>query len=180
MLNAAPSFLNVFHRLVASIMQEGRQRGEADTGWTYDILNQYRENAYFLEKTVLNAGCCLKLYDISYLFRECCSVIQDWILIFFFFFLSLKCAAPLYVNECVRWVHTKLFFFVKLWNHFNAVLQKRLKENESFHPFPVSARHWNEWALDVMPRRTQLAVSEWQQLSKASCSQPTELCQSHV
>lgn len=32
MLNAAPSFLNVFHRLVASIMQEGRQRGDGDTG----------------------------------------------------------------------------------------------------------------------------------------------------
>lgn len=47
MLNAAPSFLNVFHRLVASIMQEGRQRGEADTGNPlgahYDIVNQYRE-----------------------------------------------------------------------------------------------------------------------------------------
>lgn len=36
MLNAAPSFLNVFHRLVASIMQEGRQRGETDTGSTSD------------------------------------------------------------------------------------------------------------------------------------------------
>ncbi|KAM3625700.1 uncharacterized protein V6R79_016315 [Siganus canaliculatus] len=32
MLNAAPSFLNVFHRLLASIMQEGRQRGDSDTG----------------------------------------------------------------------------------------------------------------------------------------------------
>lgn len=32
MLNAAPSFLNVFYRLVASIMQEGRQRGDSDTG----------------------------------------------------------------------------------------------------------------------------------------------------
>ncbi|KAJ4946876.1 hypothetical protein JOQ06_008919 [Pogonophryne albipinna] len=31
MLNAAPSFLNVFYRLVASIMQEGRQRGDSDT-----------------------------------------------------------------------------------------------------------------------------------------------------
>ncbi|KAK9542608.1 hypothetical protein VZT92_000452 [Zoarces viviparus] len=31
MLNAAPSFLNVFYRLVASIMQEGRQRGDTDT-----------------------------------------------------------------------------------------------------------------------------------------------------
>lgn len=32
MLNAAPSFLSVFHRLVASIMQEGRQRGDGDPG----------------------------------------------------------------------------------------------------------------------------------------------------
>ncbi|XP_042353413.1 LOW QUALITY PROTEIN: unhealthy ribosome biogenesis protein 2 homolog [Plectropomus leopardus] len=31
MLSAAPSFLNVFYRLVASIMQEGRQRGDSDT-----------------------------------------------------------------------------------------------------------------------------------------------------
>ncbi|XP_041856722.1 unhealthy ribosome biogenesis protein 2 homolog isoform X2 [Melanotaenia boesemani] len=31
-LKAAPSFLNVFYRLVASIMQEGRQRGDSDTG----------------------------------------------------------------------------------------------------------------------------------------------------
>ncbi|XP_040023482.2 unhealthy ribosome biogenesis protein 2 homolog [Gasterosteus aculeatus] len=31
MLTAAPSFLNIFYRLVASIMQEGRQRGDADT-----------------------------------------------------------------------------------------------------------------------------------------------------
>ncbi|KAF7669374.1 hypothetical protein LDENG_00193240 [Lucifuga dentata] len=31
MLNAAPSFLNIFYRLVASIMQEGRQRGDSDT-----------------------------------------------------------------------------------------------------------------------------------------------------
>ncbi|XP_059213236.1 unhealthy ribosome biogenesis protein 2 homolog [Centropristis striata] len=31
MLNAAPPFLNVFYRLVASIMQEGRQRGDSDT-----------------------------------------------------------------------------------------------------------------------------------------------------
>ncbi|KAM8894743.1 unhealthy ribosome biogenesis protein 2 homolog isoform 1-T2 [Spinachia spinachia] len=31
MLTAAPSFLNVFYRLVASIMQEGRQRGDRDT-----------------------------------------------------------------------------------------------------------------------------------------------------
>lgn len=56
MLNAAPSFLNVFHRLVASIMQEGRQRGEADTGNAlcahYDIVNQYREKTDLLEKTV--------------------------------------------------------------------------------------------------------------------------------
>lgn len=32
MLKAAPSFLNVFYRLVASIMQEGRQQGESHTG----------------------------------------------------------------------------------------------------------------------------------------------------
>lgn len=32
MLNAAPSFLNVFYRLVASIVQEGRQRGDGDAG----------------------------------------------------------------------------------------------------------------------------------------------------
>ncbi|XP_034534557.1 unhealthy ribosome biogenesis protein 2 homolog isoform X2 [Notolabrus celidotus] len=32
MLTAAPSFLNIFHRLLASIMQEGRQRGDSDTG----------------------------------------------------------------------------------------------------------------------------------------------------
>ncbi|XP_074521935.1 unhealthy ribosome biogenesis protein 2 homolog [Halichoeres trimaculatus] len=32
MLNAAPSFLNIFHRLLASIMQEGRQRGDSDSG----------------------------------------------------------------------------------------------------------------------------------------------------
>lgn len=32
MLNAAPSFLNIFHRLLASIMQEGRQRGDGDSG----------------------------------------------------------------------------------------------------------------------------------------------------
>lgn len=32
MLKAAPSFLNVFYRLVASVMHEGRQRGENHTG----------------------------------------------------------------------------------------------------------------------------------------------------
>lgn len=37
MLKAAPSFLNVFHRLVASIMQEGRQRGDSDTGPDSDV-----------------------------------------------------------------------------------------------------------------------------------------------
>ncbi|XP_010730626.2 unhealthy ribosome biogenesis protein 2 homolog [Larimichthys crocea] len=37
MLNAAPSFLNVFHRLMASIMQEGRQRADADTGQDSDV-----------------------------------------------------------------------------------------------------------------------------------------------
>ncbi|XP_076582287.1 unhealthy ribosome biogenesis protein 2 homolog [Chaetodon auriga] len=40
MLNAAPSFLNVFHRLVASIMQEGRQRGDGDTGPDSDVYLQ--------------------------------------------------------------------------------------------------------------------------------------------
>lgn len=40
MLNAAPSFLTVFHRLVASIMQEGRQRGDSDTGSSSDIYLQ--------------------------------------------------------------------------------------------------------------------------------------------
>ncbi|CAG11011.1 unnamed protein product, partial [Tetraodon nigroviridis] len=38
MLKAAPSFLNVFYRLVASIMQEGRQRGESHTGPDGDVL----------------------------------------------------------------------------------------------------------------------------------------------
>ncbi|XP_070826571.1 unhealthy ribosome biogenesis protein 2 homolog [Chaetodon trifascialis] len=40
MLNAAPSFLNVFHRLVASIMQEGRQRGDGDAGPDSDVYLQ--------------------------------------------------------------------------------------------------------------------------------------------
>uniref|UniRef100_UPI003AADB6E9 unhealthy ribosome biogenesis protein 2 homolog n=1 Tax=Centroberyx gerrardi TaxID=166262 RepID=UPI003AADB6E9 len=40
MLNAAPSFLNVFYRLVASIMQEGRQRGDSDTGPDSDVYLQ--------------------------------------------------------------------------------------------------------------------------------------------
>ncbi|XP_036951576.1 unhealthy ribosome biogenesis protein 2 homolog [Acanthopagrus latus] len=41
MLNAAPSFLNVFHRLVASIMQEGRQRGDVGvTGADNDVYLQ--------------------------------------------------------------------------------------------------------------------------------------------
>ncbi|KAM7014674.1 unhealthy ribosome biogenesis protein 2 homolog [Tautogolabrus adspersus] len=40
MLNAAPSFLNVFHRLLASIMQEGRQRGDNDTGPDSDVYLQ--------------------------------------------------------------------------------------------------------------------------------------------
>ncbi|XP_040896586.1 unhealthy ribosome biogenesis protein 2 homolog [Toxotes jaculatrix] len=40
MLNAAPSFLNVFYRLVASIMQEGRQRGGSDTGSDSDVYLQ--------------------------------------------------------------------------------------------------------------------------------------------
>uniref|UniRef100_A0A1A8NWE6 URB2 ribosome biogenesis 2 homolog n=1 Tax=Nothobranchius rachovii TaxID=451742 RepID=A0A1A8NWE6_9TELE len=37
---AAPSFLNVFYRLVASIMQEGRQKGDADTGVDSDLYLQ--------------------------------------------------------------------------------------------------------------------------------------------
>uniref|UniRef100_UPI0037E9C682 unhealthy ribosome biogenesis protein 2 homolog n=1 Tax=Semicossyphus pulcher TaxID=241346 RepID=UPI0037E9C682 len=40
MLNAAPSFLNIFHRLLASIMQEGRQRGDSDTGADSDVYLQ--------------------------------------------------------------------------------------------------------------------------------------------
>ncbi|KAM4602644.1 unhealthy ribosome biogenesis protein 2 homolog [Polymixia lowei] len=40
MLNAAPSFLNVFYRLVASVMQEGRQRGDSDTGPDSDVYLQ--------------------------------------------------------------------------------------------------------------------------------------------
>ncbi|XP_030582332.1 unhealthy ribosome biogenesis protein 2 homolog [Archocentrus centrarchus] len=40
MLNAAPSFLNVFYRLVASIVQEGRQRGDGDTGPDSDVYLQ--------------------------------------------------------------------------------------------------------------------------------------------
>uniref|UniRef100_A0A3B3H3A0 URB2 ribosome biogenesis homolog n=1 Tax=Oryzias latipes TaxID=8090 RepID=A0A3B3H3A0_ORYLA len=37
MLKAAPSFLSVFYRLVASIVQEGRQRGDTDTGAETDV-----------------------------------------------------------------------------------------------------------------------------------------------
>ncbi|XP_017274294.1 unhealthy ribosome biogenesis protein 2 homolog [Kryptolebias marmoratus] len=37
---AAPSFLNVFYRLVASIIQEGRQRGDTDTGVENDVYLQ--------------------------------------------------------------------------------------------------------------------------------------------
>ncbi|KAK5611854.1 hypothetical protein CRENBAI_008691 [Crenichthys baileyi] len=37
---AAPSFLNVFYRLVASIMQEGRQRGDTDSGVDSDVYLQ--------------------------------------------------------------------------------------------------------------------------------------------
>ncbi|KAI3377795.1 hypothetical protein L3Q82_008937, partial [Scortum barcoo] len=40
MLKAAPSFLNVFYRLVASIMQEGRQRGDGDSGQDSDVYLQ--------------------------------------------------------------------------------------------------------------------------------------------
>ncbi|XP_054892958.1 unhealthy ribosome biogenesis protein 2 homolog [Poeciliopsis prolifica] len=37
---AAPSFLNVFYRLVSSIMQEGRQRGDTDAGADGDVYLQ--------------------------------------------------------------------------------------------------------------------------------------------
>ncbi|XP_077569619.1 unhealthy ribosome biogenesis protein 2 homolog [Stigmatopora nigra] len=37
MLSAMPSFLNVFYRLVASIMQEGRQKGFSDTGGENEV-----------------------------------------------------------------------------------------------------------------------------------------------
>ncbi|XP_077444130.1 unhealthy ribosome biogenesis protein 2 homolog [Stigmatopora argus] len=37
MLSAMPSFLNVFYRLVTSIMQEGRQKGFSDTGGENDV-----------------------------------------------------------------------------------------------------------------------------------------------
>ncbi|KAG7481706.1 hypothetical protein JOB18_002610 [Solea senegalensis] len=40
LLNAAPSFLNVFYRLVVSIMQEGRQKGDSDTGSDSDVYLQ--------------------------------------------------------------------------------------------------------------------------------------------
>ncbi|XP_047437512.1 unhealthy ribosome biogenesis protein 2 homolog [Mugil cephalus] len=40
MLKAAPTFLNVFYRLVASIMQEGRQKGDSDTGAGSDVYLQ--------------------------------------------------------------------------------------------------------------------------------------------
>uniref|UniRef100_A0A3Q2QHZ9 URB2 ribosome biogenesis homolog n=1 Tax=Fundulus heteroclitus TaxID=8078 RepID=A0A3Q2QHZ9_FUNHE len=37
---AAPSFLNVFYRLVASVMQEGRQKGDTDAGADCDVYLQ--------------------------------------------------------------------------------------------------------------------------------------------
>ncbi|XP_062277539.1 unhealthy ribosome biogenesis protein 2 homolog [Scomber scombrus] len=40
MLNAAPSFLNVFHRLLTSVMHEGRQRGDSDTGPDSEVYLQ--------------------------------------------------------------------------------------------------------------------------------------------
>ncbi|XP_029987076.1 unhealthy ribosome biogenesis protein 2 homolog [Sphaeramia orbicularis] len=47
MLNAAPSFLNVFYRLVASIMQEGRQRKDNDTdGDVYQQCSRLIERMY--------------------------------------------------------------------------------------------------------------------------------------
>ncbi|KAM6943511.1 unhealthy ribosome biogenesis protein 2 homolog [Xenentodon cancila] len=39
-LKAAPSFLNVFHRLVVSIMLEGRQRSDCDSGADADVYLQ--------------------------------------------------------------------------------------------------------------------------------------------
>ncbi|XP_026149775.1 unhealthy ribosome biogenesis protein 2 homolog isoform X2 [Mastacembelus armatus] len=39
-LKAAPSFLNVFYRLVASLMQEGQQRGVSNTGTDSDVYLQ--------------------------------------------------------------------------------------------------------------------------------------------
>ncbi|CAN9506952.1 unnamed protein product [Ophioblennius macclurei] len=39
-LNAAPSFVNVFNRLLASITQEGRQRRDGDTGSDADVYVQ--------------------------------------------------------------------------------------------------------------------------------------------
>ncbi|XP_061601407.1 unhealthy ribosome biogenesis protein 2 homolog [Cololabis saira] len=40
LLKAAPSFLNVLHRLVVSIMLEGRQRGDSDSGADADVYLQ--------------------------------------------------------------------------------------------------------------------------------------------
>ncbi|KAM9366477.1 unhealthy ribosome biogenesis protein 2 homolog [Symphorus nematophorus] len=40
MLNAAPSFLNVFHRLLGSVMQEGRQKGDSNAGPDSDVYLQ--------------------------------------------------------------------------------------------------------------------------------------------
>lgn len=37
MVNVTPSFLNVFYRLVASVMQEGRQKGDGDIGPDSDV-----------------------------------------------------------------------------------------------------------------------------------------------
>ncbi|XP_068174508.1 unhealthy ribosome biogenesis protein 2 homolog [Antennarius striatus] len=47
MLKAAPSFLNVFHRLLTSIMQEGRQRGDGNTGPESDV---YLECSRLIER----------------------------------------------------------------------------------------------------------------------------------
>ena len=67
MLNAAPSFLNVFHRLLASVMHEGRQRGDSDTGNTYRFrqvekqLLAWRETLQFC----LCKGCVCVLGELS-------------------------------------------------------------------------------------------------------------------
>lgn len=56
MLKAAPSFLNVFHRLLASIMQEGRQRGESDTGKTRDAELEHPLSYIDKERQIFQFG----------------------------------------------------------------------------------------------------------------------------
>lgn len=70
MLNAGPSFINVFHRLVASIMQEGRQRGEGDTGKASDAdsdknacyvtINLIWRGTYWFREELLDLVCQMK------------------------------------------------------------------------------------------------------------------------